>query len=122
MRIRLPAILVALGIMGMATGLAAKGEPDKIVIKSCAKKKAPVKFDHKKHAKTLKIKCVECHHNKDAKNRKCSTADCHAGKAKGKKPGCAEMSLKKNPYHINCVGCHKKQKKGPKKCKECHAK
>ena len=47
---------------------------------------------------------------------------CHAGKRKGKKPGCAEMSMKKNPFHITCAGCHKKLKKGPTKCKACHKK
>ena len=33
-----------------------------------------------------------------------------------------QMSLKKNPFHINCVGCHKEQGAGPAKCDECHPK
>jgi hypothetical protein len=32
------------------------------------------------------------------------------------------MSLKKNHYHINCVGCHKESGAGPAKCDECHPK
>jgi len=106
-----------------SAGLEAKKPPDKVVVKACAKKKKPVTFSHVKHAKGLKIKCASCHHKKDKKGKKafsCSSASCHAGKAKGKVPGCAEMSKKKNPYHIQCIGCHKKDKKGPTKCKGCH--
>ena len=38
------------------------------------------------------------------------------------------MSQKKNPYHINCVPCHKEAvakdeaSKAPTKCNQCHPK
>ena len=112
------AVLVAIGIMGTVGVLVAKSPPKKVVIKGCQKKKPPVKFDHEKHVKSLKIGCKTCHHKGAGK----TCFSCHAGKAKGKKPGCAEMSLKKNPYHITCVGCHKKKGKGPKSCGKCHKK
>ena len=121
---KLLTVLITLGIMGMVTGLAAKAPPKQVTLDKCKKKKPGVAFDHEAHSKKHKIKCDQCHKHKDGKKKKgkCSDAKCHAGKAADKKPGCAEASLKKNPYHIKCVGCHKKNKKGPKKCKECHKK
>jgi hypothetical protein len=95
----------------------AKDAPAKMVLDKCKKKKSGVVLTHEAHAKKYKIECKSCHHT--GKTDK-SCASCHAGKAQGKKPGCQEQSLKKNPYHINCVGCHKKKKKGPKGCKDCH--
>ncbi len=119
---RLLSYIVPLCIVVAAGTLAvAKDPPKKVTLDKCKKKKSAVEFDHEMHVKKNKIACKKCHHT--GKNVACSTAKCHAGKADGKKPGCAEMSLKKNPYHIRCVGCHKKGlngKKGPRKCKDCH--
>ena len=110
--------LITIGIMGMVTGLAAKAPPKKVTIDKFKKKKPGVVFDHEANSKKRKIKCITCHHNK--KQVSCATKGCHAAKKDGKKPGGGEMSMKKNPFHIRWVGCHKKRKKGPKKCKECH--
>lgn len=109
-------VLIAVAALGLASaGLYAADAPKRIVIK-CNEKKPGVRFDHEQHAKKQKIACKTCHHT--GENTACSS--CHAGKAKGKKPGCGEMGLKKNPYHITCLNCHKKQKRGPRTCKACH--
>jgi len=109
--------LIILGGSGVVVGgLSAKAPPKSVVIDKCKKKKSGVKFDHAKHVKTLKVKCKTCHHKGPGK----PCHSCHMGKAKGKKLGCAEMSMKKNPFHVTCAGCHKTKGKGPKKCKECH--
>ena len=95
--------------------------PTVIEIKGCQKKKPPVKFQHAKHVKDLKasgVTCKTCHH-KAGKEKKCST--CHAKPQKGIGT-CDVASGTKNPFHKTCIGCHKKMTKGPKKCKECHAK
>jgi hypothetical protein len=113
--------IITFGLIGAVAVLEAKPPPKTIVLDSCQKKKPAVTFPHQQHMKDLKIKCKECHH-KGKPGTSCSAAKCHAGKAEGDKPGCAEMSLKKNPFHINCVGCHKKKKKGPKTCNACHKK
>lgn len=100
-----------------------KKPPKETVIKGCGDKKPPVKFPHAKHVKTLKekgMKCKTCHHKK-GKVKTCSTKECHGKPQKGLKT-CSDKSMKKNPFHKQCVGCHKKLKKGPKKCKECHKK
>ena len=112
--------VVALGISGSMAVLYAKAPPKKVTLDQCKKKKPGVAFDHQAHAMKRKIKCKTCHHN--GKHQSCATAKCHLGKAEGKRPGCAEMSLKKNPYHITCIGCHKKEKKkgAPTTCKGCH--
>jgi len=114
-------ILIGLMVLGttvvdLYAGVEAAKAPGKVVLQQCKKKKSGVAFDHAQHSKKRKIDCKTCHHT--GKQAKC--VSCHAGKAKDKKPGCEEMSPKKNPYHITCMGCHKKQNKGPKTCKACH--
>jgi len=108
-------VIVAFSAVGLA--ISAKPAPKQVVIDKCKKKKKAVTLTHEKHIKILKIPCKKCHH-KGTPDKPCSS--CHAGKMKGKNPGCAEMSPKKNPFHISCMGCHKKLKKGPSKCKQCH--
>jgi hypothetical protein len=102
--------------------------PAKTVINAAAKKQPGVPFDHKKHSETLVKTCDTCHHtNKGMTNAnatgvkvaKCTT--CHLD-PKGKVPSMRDMSLTANPFHKNCIGCHKTQKKGPTVCKDCHKK
>ncbi len=120
MRVHVLVWIAVLGLVGGVTAIAAKA-PKETVIKACQKTKPPVAFPHQDHVTKNKIKCKTCHHT--GKNDvACSSADCHAGKAAGKKPGCAEMSLTKNPFHITCINCHKKENKGPKACAQCHKK
>jgi hypothetical protein len=111
-------------VLGLAAGFsvmaAKKAAPKQIVIKECQKAKPPVAFPHETHTKKAKVACKTCHHK--GQDQTCGAAKCHAGKAEGKRPGCAEMSPSKNPYHISCIGCHKKQNKGPKGCGDCHKK
>ena len=118
-------LLVWTLILGLGAGLSvvsavAKDAPKKLVIKDCQKSKPPVAFPHEEHVKKNKIACKTCHHKEPGKA--CGAAGCHAGKAEGKRPGCQEMNPSKNPFHITCIGCHKKQNKGPKACAECHKK
>ncbi len=121
MRKHLIVWLVALGMIAGASAIAAKkAAPKDVTIKACQKTKPPVAFPHEAHAKKGKIACKTCHHKGDEKA--CSSAGCHAGKAEGKRPGCAETSMTKNPYHVQCVNCHKKENKGPKACAQCHKK
>ncbi len=116
--------IITLALVGLVADLGAKPQPKEVTLDKCKKKKSAVVFPHADHAKKRKVPCKKCHHTK--KNESCSKAGCHAGKARkdaktGKKiPGCAEMSMKKNPFHILCAGCHKEKKQGPRKCKECH--
>lgn len=113
-----------------ATAKGKKQPPSKkITIDGCKKKKPPVVFDHPKHAKMIKEQkqdCQACHHlvaNKAPSKDLCS--DCHM-KPQGKLGTCQDMSQKKNPFHVRCVGCHKKMKaegkKPPTACNGCHAK
>lgn len=114
---RLIAGLIVIGGVGLVVGgLSAKAPPKTVTIDKCKNKKSGVAFNHEAHAKKQKIACKTCHHKGTGK----TCYSCHKGKAKDKTPGCAEMSMKKNPYHITCVGCHKKNGKGPKTCKKCH--
>lgn len=81
---------------------------------------SPVKFSHKGHAK---IDCKVCHH-KGETQQKCASAGCHdSADAKDKT---SEKSFYK-AFHDraserSCLGCHKKEGKGPLKCPECHPK
>lgn len=127
--------LAAAGAMALAitfvlsSTAVSKKPPANIVIKACQKKKTPTKYSHKLHVTKLKkhgVKCKTCHHKK-SKVKSCSSAKCHAKKQKGV-DSCFSKSTKKNPYHKQCIGCHKKMKgtkglkNGPTKCKGCHPK
>jgi hypothetical protein len=105
--------------------------PDKITIEKCGEKKASVEFNHAAHVAAAD-KCSACHHTQEdltadaGEAKKCR--DCHL-EAQGDKIGaCSEMSPSKNPYHKQCVGCHKsvtktdKSIKAPTKCDDCHPK
>ena len=126
MRIHHWALIAGVALAGgLALRAEAKDPPKVVVIKGCQKTKPPVTFPHELHVKKNKIECKTCHH-KEA-DTPCSSSKCHAsngGKAEGKRPGCAEMSPLKNPFHIRCVGCHKQKisqsPKAPTKCVECH--
>jgi hypothetical protein len=119
MRLHILVWTLILGFSGGVVAIAAKA-PKEVVIKACQKAKPPVAFPHAAHVKLAKSDCKVCHHT--GAQKACSSAGCHAGKAEGKRPGCAEMALTKNPFHIRCVGCHKKEKKGPTTCAACHKK
>ena len=96
--------------------------------------KGLVEFSHKKHATDYGASCGECHHDDKGKPLDLKEGDsvqrcveCH--KETGKKPKGEKLKKKekimkyhKEALHANCIGCHKKQKKGPKKCSECHPK
>ena len=32
------------------------------------------------------------------------------------------MSMKKNPFHMLCINCHKQEGEGPTSCNDCHVK
>jgi hypothetical protein len=120
MRTHVLCFLLLLGLAFAPAPLSAKDPPKQVMIKACQKSKPPVTMSHEEHTKKAKIECKTCHHKGEGKT--CSEAKCHQGKAEGKRPGCAEMSLTKNPFHISCIGCHKKENKGPKTCAKCHKK
>ena len=99
--------------------------PDEVVIKGAADKQPAVTFPHAKHQEMVKA-CDTCHHT----NKGMTTAEgtevkacseCHLD-PKGDVPSMRQMSMKKNPFHIVCIDCHKTETKGPTKCAECHKK
>lgn len=120
-------LFAGLGAPSLANGK--KKPPDKkIVLQACAKKKPPVTFDHPAHVKMMKKNkqdCVICHHLVEKKPPdKNSCSECHQ-KKQGKIGTCFDRSKKQNPFHIRCVGCHKKsvtspRNKPPTKCAGCH--
>lgn len=125
MRRKLLIGLTILSMMAVGFAVAAKDPPTKLTIPKCGKKRKPVSFQHKKHVNKYKVACEHCHHlAKDPKRKKDAfkpCAACHAGKSGGKKKwGCADKSLKTNPYHVQCRGCHAAKKKGPRGCSKCH--
>jgi hypothetical protein len=99
--------------------------PEHITIDDCVAKKSAVEFPHAAHFDVTE--CSTCHHTQE--DLSLETADqakpcseCHNTPEKAGTPGCSETSLKKNPFHINCVSCHKEKEAGPTKCNDCHPK
>lgn len=126
-----------IGILGIAAILmlgsvavfaaTAKDSPESIVIDDCAAKQSAVNFPHKAHQELTE--CVTCHHTQegltadsDMEVQTCSS--CHLEPEAEETPSCTEMSTKKNPFHIGCIGCHKESGKetAPTKCTDCHPK
>ncbi len=107
--------------------------PETITIDACADTKAAVEFPHKAHFEFAA--CVDCHHTNEgltaetaAEMEVATCSSCHLDPEEAETPSCKEKSSKKNPYHINCIGCHKDYIKehadssAPKKCSACHPK
>lgn len=129
--------MVAVLFLWVAFSTASDVEPpDEIVIHSKLwpkKKYMDTKFSHAKHVTEYKIECNECHHvyeggknvwKRGDKVQSCET--CHNVAKTGKELREASADEKKRSlytaFHDNCKECHKKEKKGPVKCLECHAK
>ena len=111
----------------------AEGLPENITIKDCATKKAPVEFTHKAHFELAA--CVDCHHTNEgltvenfAEMEVPTCGSCHIEPEKAETPKCANSSKKTNPFHIQCISCHKEavakdaESTAPTKCKQCHPK
>ncbi|MGD2114770.1 MAG: cytochrome c3 family protein [Acidobacteriota bacterium] len=100
--------------------------PEEVTIDAAQDKKPAVTFPHMQHATELVDNCTACHHKNegltmetDAEVQPCST--CHLD-PEGDTPGMREMSLRKNPFHMLCIDCHKDEGAGPKTCNDCHVK
>ena len=88
-------------------------------------RRSPSVFKHDAHNETAGLdECSECHHvysedgqlveDESSEDQMCS--DCHGIKPDGRKPGLMKA------FHLNCKGCHTKEKTGPVMCGECHKK
>ena len=87
--------------------------------------RAPAVFNHEEHNETADIEeCSECHHVYDEDGQKIEDessedmqcAECHEENSSGRQPALDKA------FHVNCMGCHLEQKKGPILCGECHIK
>jgi len=81
-------------------------------------------FKHDEHNEMAAIEeCNECHHlyedgqlveDESSEDQSCS--ECHSIEATDDQPALMKA------FHLNCKGCHVKEKKGPVMCGECHVK
>ena len=126
-------VLSVLAIMTAATLVAFADVPESITIDGCMDAKAAVEFPHKAHFEIAD--CVKCHHTTEGLTAEnvgemevATCGSCHIEPEDAATPLCSEKSLKKNPYHLSCVACHKADKKenadtkAPTKCSACHPK
>lgn len=119
-------ILLSLFAVVMVTAVYAVEPPEEITIDAAMDKKTAVTFPHAQHAKELVDSCTACHHKDEGLSLEAdmtpqACSDCHLD-PEGDVPGMREMSLKKNPFHMMCIDCHKAEGAGPKTCNECHPK
>ncbi len=115
--VSLAAVFALVAVVRITDALAVNA-PDTVTINGCKDKKAAVKMSHTVH-KAKGVECAKCHHKgfSDAKVEKCS--GCHAT-AQGSIGTCKEMSTTKNPFHKQCIGCHKTKAPAPTACNGCH--
>ena len=71
-------------------------------------KMGTVTFNHAAH-QGLVPDCATCHHTGGFE----ACTSCHDG---------TKAPKSKDAFHKTCIDCHKKEAKGPSKCKECHVK
>lgn len=106
----LVATVFAFGTVVNAKG-PVQGDPkDPIVLKV---KKGDVTFSHAKHKAQA---CAKCHHKEKDGKKEVACHECHKAQKEGNTPKA------KDAFHDSCKGCHKKDKKGPTKCNDCHKK
>lgn len=115
----------ALLVANVSLAATAADAPENVTIDQCMDKQAAVEFTHKAHWD--RAECTACHHTQEGLTAESdmeveSCISCHKDPAEAETPNCTEMSLRKNPYHVNCVDCHKTEAAGPTKCTECHPK
>ncbi len=84
--------------------------PAVVIYKTKYNKATEVTFDHKIHAESYGLKCIECHHVE-----KC--AHCHGSDTASMMVEEAKIAL-----HETCMGCHRMIESGPRKCDDCHKK
>lgn len=117
-------LLAVFAAVGIAAVLLAVQIPETITLDKAQAKQPSVSFPHKMHADT--IACESCHHTQKGLTAEAekvvSCTSCHLDPEKAEIPSMRQMSLTKNPFHIACINCHKKEAKGPTKCAECHKK
>jgi hypothetical protein len=102
--------------------------PVDVVIDAAQKRRAAVEFPHAAHHEWV-ASCDTCHHTDEGLTADAAIeaevqgcVSCHLDPEQADTPSMREMSLKKNPYHVLCVDCHKEQQKGPAECDDCHPK
>jgi len=120
-------MLSVLGVVAFAlvATIALAGPPDMIKIDKASDKKPGVEFPHAAHFEIAES-CSVCHHVNegmtiDTADQAQPCSECHLDPEEGV-PGMREMSLKKNPFHMVCINCHKEMDKGPTSCNDCHPK
>ena len=130
-QIILSGAVLSLALAGVVFAAAAGEAPDTTMIDDCVIKKAAVEFPHKVHADG--IECASCHHTQEGLTAESadevpSCGSCHNEPEDAETPICSQMSKSKNPFHINCITCHKEELEadetfaGPTKCNDCHPK
>ena len=131
-RLIIVVVVMAFLLAGFSAAFAQEKKPPEVVVL----KGAPmggVKFDHKAHSVTNKIKCETCHHaskpEKPLTSPQQACTDCHT------KTATPPMKTKLQAAFHNptaqaglCIDCHKeeiakgKKAPAPGKCAECHKK
>jgi hypothetical protein len=112
--------------------IAQAADPPETITIGCGSKQADVNFNHAAHWE-LVPECSTCHHTQtdltadsDVTVEPCRS--CHLEPEDPAAGSCTEMSVSKNPFHKNCLGCHKETVKkdessaAPTKCQGCHPK
>ncbi len=85
-------------------------------------KYGPVRFMHSKHAASLEGDCAACHHYRPADPNAQEMTACRSCHQEGSVEKGSERIGLKAAYHMQCMDCHEKMKRGPVSCEGCHDK
>ena len=119
-------ILLTIILAFLFVTLVANSQEDMLLIDNSAfdnPQRPPAVFKHDEHNEIAQIEeCNQCHHvyddngnlMEDESSEDQSCSDCHDLEPSGKKPGLMKA------FHRNCKDCHRRQKKGPLMCGQCH--
>ena len=101
-------------------------QPEKITLENVEaykkKRRPPVHFPHEVHM-AGDLACTDCHHRYENGKNILDESELEEGTPNIQCRACHTTQSRVNlrrAFHRQCIGCHRREKRGPRLCGECH--
>lgn len=119
-------LMITLAFFWLLNGSPLRAQPDKIELEG--KTRPAVTFPHNRHIETG-LSCKDCHHLYENGKNVLDEGKLEEGNQKIRCSACHGQNSRldrEQAFHNQCIGCHRKYKKGektgPRYCGGCHVK